>query len=196
MGLLNLEWGFDSLQMRQQKLTSIYREEMKTKYIRAQYKFVVFPDSIQHRDCARKIFGPDILIHGAGFMSLFAEKGLINANCYGYSESLDVNSRHDDGKEILNRLGIENDKEVSYAKYVRSKNVVVVFSSELSHETVANAVLNNTAESAGLVKILMADGGKIKIQCCGSSESLGLSPNEKDKKYIASLFQLENYEII
>lgn len=163
---------------------------MKTKYIRAQYKFVVFPESIQHRDCARKVFGHNILIHGAGFMSLFTENGEINADCYGDSESLKVHSRHDDSKEILNRLGIKNDKEVPYAKYVRSKNVVIVFSHELSPETVVNAVFNGSADSAGLVKVLITDDGKVKVQCCEDSESLGLLPNEKDENYILSLFQL------
>jgi hypothetical protein len=165
---------------------------MATKYIRNQSRFVVFPNSSQHRQTAIKGLGPDKLIHGAGFMRLIFDGEKIQAECYGHSESLNKVPRRDDHIHILNSIGVENDSEVQYAKYVILRGKAVVFCNELNHKEVAEGAFygSTNCESAGLVKFLVHPSGKIKIECLGESTSLGVSSNKEDYKAIAQLMEI------
>jgi hypothetical protein len=165
---------------------------MKTKYIRNQSRFVVFPESSQHRETAIKGLGPDKLIHGAGFCRLVFDGEKIGAECYGHSESLNREPRRDDYIHILNSIGVQNDTEVEYAKYVVFRGKAVVFYHELDHKKVAEGAFygSTNCESAGFVKLTVEPNGKIKIECKGESESLGVSANEGDYKAIAKLMEI------
>lgn len=165
---------------------------MSTKYIRNQSRFIVFPNSSQHRETAIRALGPDKLIHGAGFMRLNFDGEKIQAECYGHSESLNKKPRRDDSEHILNAIGVEHDKLVEHAKYVISRGKAVVFSNELQHKQVAEGTfyLNPNYESAGFVKFLVHPSGKVKIQCYGESTSLGLGSNKEDYKAIAKLMEI------
>lgn len=166
---------------------------MKTKYIRNQSRFIVFPDSCQHREMAIKCLGPDKLIHGAGFMNLVFENDTITANCYGHSESLNVHPRRDDNTTILKAIGVENpDENVEHAKYVIWRGKAIVFSNELEHKKVAEGAFygSSDCESAGFVKFLVHPSGKVKVQCYGESTSLGVSAKKEDNKDIAELMDL------
>lgn len=165
---------------------------MLTKYIRNQSHFLVFSDSLQHRATAIKTLGRDKIIHGAGFVRLVFNGEKIQAECYGYSESLSREPRHDDHIHILNAIGVENDNEVEHAKYVVHHGKVVVFSNELEHKQVAKGAFydNTSCESAGFVKFLVHPSGKVKIQCYGESTSLGVSNNKEDYKVVARLMEI------
>lgn len=163
-----------------------------TKYIRNQHRFLVFPDSCQHRNMAIQALGPDKLIHGAGFMRLKLIDGKIEAECYGHSESLNRKPRRDDKDEILKGIGVENEGEVEHAKYVSWRGKVIVFCNELEHKTVAQAAFfgKTDCESAGFVKFIPRDDGTIKVQCYGESTSLGVSASADDNIAVAKLMEL------
>jgi hypothetical protein len=163
-----------------------------TKYIRNQHRFIVFPDSCQHREMAIKALGPDKLIHGAGFMRLGFNEGKIEADCYGHSESLNKYPRHDDHEAILKGIGVENDSEVEHAKYISWRGKVIVFCNELEHKAVAEAAFfgSTDCESAGFVKFIPRDDGTIKLQCYGESMSLNVGSSPDDVKAIADLMEL------
>ena len=166
---------------------------MKTKYIRNQFRFIVFPESCQHREMAIKCLGPDKLIHGAGFMRLVFEEDKIKAQCYGESESLRIAPRRDDNTAILKAIGVENaEEEVDHAKYIVWRGKVIVFSNELEHKTIAEGSFygSSDCESAGFVKFLMHPSGKIKAQCYGESTSLGITAKKEDNKLIAELMEI------
>lgn len=168
---------------------------MATKYIRNQSRFIVFHENCQHRDMAIKAFGPDKLIHGAGFTRLALVDGHIKAECYGESISLDVEPRRDDHEHMLLSIGVENPDvdDIEHAKYVIWRGNAVVFSNNLEHKTVAEAAFMGSidCESAGFVKFLVHHKtGKIKIQCYGESMSLGASSNKEDYKVLAELMRL------
>ena len=170
---------------------------MTTKYIRNQSRFIVFHENCQHRDMAIKVFGPDKLIHGAGFTKLVLVDGQITADCYGKSISLDVEPRRDDHQHMLLSIGVENPDgdEVEHAKYVIWRGNAVVFSNELEHKSVAEAAFLGSidCESAGFVKFLINHNtGKIKIQCYGESMSLGASSSKDDYKELADLMSLSH----
>lgn len=167
---------------------------MSTKYIRNQHRFIVFPNSSQHLETARKGISPDALIHGAGFMRLIFDGEKLSAQCYGESESLSKKPRHDDHTAILKSIGVENqdDNEVEHAKYIIWRDKVVVFSNDLEHKKVAEGAFYGPTEcdSAGFVKFLVHPSGKVKIQCYGESTSLGISHRKDDNKAIAKLMEL------
>lgn len=165
---------------------------MATKYIRNQFKFLVFHESIQHREMAVKSLGRDALIHSAGFIKLLLEDEKIKAQCYGESESLSKKPRRDDNENILKAIGVENQEEVEHAKYVIWRGKAVVFSNELEHQKVAQAAFHGyeDCESAGFVKFLYHPSGKIKVQCYGESMSLGVSARKEDYKTIANLMEI------
>lgn len=167
---------------------------MQTKYIRNQSRFIIFPESCQHREMAVKCLGPDKLIHGAGFMRLTFIDNKIEAQCYGHSESLNRVPRRDDNTTMLSCIGVENqgDDEVQHAKYIIRRGKVIVFSNELEHKKVSEGAFygSTDCESAGFVKFLAHPSGKIKIQCYGESTSLGISSRKEDSKEIAKLMEL------
>lgn len=167
---------------------------MPTKYIRNQHRFIVFPDSAQHRETARKGISPDALIHGAGFMRLVFDGEKLSAQCYGESESLNRKPRHDDHIAILKSIGVENqdDSEVEHAKYLVWRDKVVVFSNDLEHKKVAEGAFygKTNCDSAGFIKFLVHPSGKVKIQCYGESTSLGVSAKKEDNQLVAELMQL------
>lgn len=162
---------------------------MKTKYIRNQFKFIVFHNSCQHRETAIKGFGPDKLIHGAGFVRFDVVDGKIQADCYGHSESLNKGPRHDDPEKLINALGINSD--VGDAKYVIWRGKVVVFSHELDHTTIASASFmeRTDCESAGFVKFDVNEQGKVVISCYGDNVMPGISAKPDDYKDIAHLLE-------
>lgn len=166
---------------------------MTTKYIRNQSRFVIFPDSCQHREMAIKCLGPDKLIHSAGFMRLVFNGEKIEAQCYGHSESLNREPRRDDNVTIIKSIGVENPEEnVEHAKYVIWRGKVVIFSNELEHKTVAEGAFygSSDCESAGFVKFLVHPSGKVKVQCYGESMSLGVSSKKEDNTAIAKLMEI------
>lgn len=165
---------------------------MQTKYIRNQSRFIVFPDSCQHREMAVKALGRDKIIHGAGFMRLKFVENNIEAECYGESESLNRGPRRDDCEHILKAIGVENEEMVEHAKYVMWRGKAVVFSNELEHKTVAEAAFHgySDCEHAGFVKFLVHPSGKVKVQCYGESMGLGVSASKEDYKIIAKLMEL------
>lgn len=166
---------------------------MQTKYIRNQFRFIVFPDSCQHREMAIKCLGADKLIHGAGFMRLKFENEKIVAECYGESESLRIKPRRDDNVAILKAIGVENpdDEVMQHAKYIIYRGKVVVFSNELEHKSIAEGAFKSTdCESAGFVKFLAHPSGKIKVQTYGESSSLGVSSKKDDNKLVAELMEI------
>lgn len=168
-------------------------KNMKTKYIRNQHRFIVFPSTLQHREMARKCLGENKIIHGAGFMFLFFEDNKIKADCYGTSESLKVSPRRDDCTVILKSIGVENpeDNEVQHAKYIIYRDNVIVFNEEIEHKNVAMGAFNSTnCESAGFVKFLVHLSGKIKVQCYGESSSLGIQSRKDDYKLVAELMEI------
>lgn len=167
---------------------------MDTKYIRNQYKFIVFPNSIQHKHMADNAIGTNALIHSAGFFNLIIEDNLIKANCHGESESLRVSTRRDDNTSILKFIGVENDEEVEHAKYITYGEMAIIFSNDLSHDKVASAI-NQDPDSAGFVKLLMHPNGLLYIQCYGESSSLSLSHNKEDYKKIAKLINVAEHLI-
>lgn len=166
---------------------------MQTKYIRNQFRFIVFPDSCQHREMAIKCLGADKLIHGAGFMRLKFENEKIVAECYGESESLRIKVRRDDNVTIVKAIGVENpdDEVMQHAKYIIYRGKVVVFSNELEHKSIAEGAFKSTdCESAGFVKFLAHPSGKIKVQCYGESSSLGIGSKKDDNKLVAELMEI------
>lgn len=168
---------------------------MKTKYIRNQSCFMVFPESCQHREMAIKCLGSDKLIHGAGFMFLKVINDKIEAECYGHSISLNKSPRHDDNITILKSIGVENlnqNEVVESAKYVIFNNKAVVFSNQLEHKKVAENTFYKLSDckSAGLVKFTSKPNGKINIQCYGESANLGLSAQKEDIMVIANLMDI------
>lgn len=170
---------------------------MPTKYIRHQTRFLVFSDSIQHRELAIKAIGPDKIIHGAGFMRLNLTDKAIEAVCYGESVSLKTTPRRDDHSSILSAIGVENDDEVEHAKYVIWRGKVVVFSNTFEHKAVAEAAFlgSSDCDSAGFIKFIFTAAGKIKVHCYGESMSIGVSAQKNDDKKIAELMEIQESDL-
>lgn len=163
------------------------------KYIRSQHRFLAFSDSLVHREIAINVLGRNILIHGAGFVKFSVNEGVIEADCFGESESLSKGVRRDDHTKILEGLGVENpNTEVEHAKYVIVHGRVVVFSNEIEHAAVLKGSFfgNTDVESAGFVKFLPLQNGGIKVQVYGESISIGASHRKEDAALIAELFSI------
>lgn len=71
---------------------------MKLKYIKNHYGFVIFGETIQHKD----IRIPEI--ESAGFCYLSSEGGMVRAICYGESISLGLKSKETDSEEMTKFL--------------------------------------------------------------------------------------------
>lgn len=171
---------------------------MPTKYIRSQSSFIVFHNSYQHRETAIKCLGVDKLIHSAGFVHFHLDNEVLEADCYGFSESLDSYPRPDDDKEILNAIGVENThSSVEHAKYIICRSKVFVFSNNLDHDTIAKGVFcgEKDCESAGFVKFSSYPNGKLNIQCYGESTSLGVSSKKEDYKSVAKFIKLTESDL-
>lgn len=152
------------------------------KYVRNQHRFLAFSDSLVHREVARKSLGGNALIHGAGFMTLNVVDGQIVANCFGRSESLDVDPRRDDHSTILPQIGVGTD-----AKYVIVHGRVVVFSTVIDEVAVRDGAFfgPSKAYSAGFVRLSVDEDNKIKVECHGKLDGIDESSNKNDYLMVA-----------
>lgn len=163
---------------------------MPTKYIRNQSRFLVFPESLVHREMAINVLGRDKLIHGAGFLSLSVVNGAIAANCHGESESLRVGVRRDDHTAILKSIGVKLDESSVEAKYVVWRHKMVIFSNELEFEQVIAGSFYGAKDinSAGTLRLNLREG-KIEIVCSEAKES-GVTVGRLDVEAVADLFRI------
>lgn len=166
---------------------------MTAKYIRNQYKFLVFDKSIVHSEIARQGIRHDILIHGAGFFELVFKYNQLIADCSGKSVSLNVGVRRDDNEKILSSIGVQVDSEIEYAKYVIWRGKVIVFDKELDYKKVASGAFHGSfdCESSGRVKLFLNDNGKVVIDCKSEDNETGSHSQPEDFVKIAELFSLQ-----
>lgn len=162
---------------------------MTTKYIRNQHRFLVFSDSIQHKDFADKVLRGK-LIHGAGFMQVDVIDGVLTPKCFGESESLRKGPRRDCARDIVESIGM---KEDSPTKYIIYRGKVVIFWHELSHEAVSESAFFGSidCESAGFMTLSILEDGRVNIKCFGESECGMAKSREGDNKRIAELLGLD-----
>lgn len=163
---------------------------MPNKYICNQRRFLVFSKSLVHREMAVKVLGRDKLIHGAGFVKLSVLDGMIAADCFGKSESLNKGVHRHDNSNILKSIGvIENDSSVE-AKYVIWRHKVVVFSPEIAFENVIKGSFMGATDidSAGTVSLTLRDG-KIDVVCKPAVET-GVEVDRLDVRSIFDLFRI------
>lgn len=147
---------------------------------------------------AVRALGPDKLIHGAGFVKMFVLNDKIQTKCYGHSESLNKKVRSDDHQHILHAMGVENKKEVAPAKYIIWRGKAVIFSNDLEHKTIAQAAFlgSSDCESAGFIKFIYTDDGKINIQCSGEAPCVGSAAQKDDYKTIAELLEIPEASLL
>lgn len=163
---------------------------MSAKYIRNQTRFLVFHESLVHRQMAHNVLGRNKLIHGAGFVNLSVVDGAIAANCHGESESLGKGVRRDDHTAILKSIGVIEDETSLEAKYVIWHYKTVVFSSEVEFDSVIDGSFYGATDinSAGTVRLSVKDG-KIEI-ICSPVEKLCVGVGSGDVSAIADLFEI------
>lgn len=161
------------------------------KYIRNSKLFLAFSNNFVHSEVARKVLGYNTLIHGAGFVSFSIVNGFLIADCFGHSESLQVEPRYDDDKSILNAIGIQTENKLdAYAHYIITSYNTLVFSNEIPHKQVMDTVLSGyTAIGAGRVSFSVVNN-KIHIDCHGSADDIESYPCIDDNVSLVDSFNL------
>lgn len=160
------------------------------KYIRHMHKFMSFSGDLVHIDVAKKVFGSDSIIHGAGFLDFSVKEDKLVVTCYGESISLDVEPRWDDEKCLLAPLGINvNPNETFKAKYLLSNGSFIMFSEEMDALPITN-VFYCANPYAGYVSFSAVDG-KIKIECSGHLEGFEFGSSEIHAERIADCLYID-----
>lgn len=171
------------------------------KYIRHQFKFVVFSDSLIHREVATDIFGAGKLIHGAGFLDIlfdYEEYGFF-CNCVGKSESLNVHPRHDDKNLIGKEIGLNLVNEQGSGKYIIRRNQILIFSNSIDHRHVASSIWSDDEKdgfkqlSAGNFIATPNQKGTIDIQCLEGSGELNRPVNKTDAEDLALFLMIQPF---
>lgn len=168
-----------------------------TKYIRHTSKFMVFSETLIHREVAKETFGHDALIHGSGFLALFSYDEKVVAECYGKSESLNVSPRWDDDEKILTQIGVKNDEEDVYAHYLCFGGEAIVFSKDIPHEKVAKAAWSGFGKgqkhsSGGIVRIMQDGEERFDIVCTDGSSKLNTKMDVRDRIRLAEMFGISS----
>lgn len=172
-----------------------------TKYIRHTSKFMVFSETLIHREVAKETFGHDALIHGAGFLTLFSYDEKVVAECYGKSESLNISPRWDDEKVILTKIGVKNSEEDEYAHYLCFGGEAIIFSKDIPHDKVAKAAWSgfgkcNKHASAGVVRIVQDGESRFDITCSDVDNKLNTKSDVRDRIRLAEMLGISSLKKI